>query len=276
MEGVELTDLGRPPLVFGADSLSQDVGRSVAAIQYDWRVITGATGTRLSGQRDANTATEAALTEKAATLRDSEGQAQVAAWLATAGSKMLQLIRQTLTLDYYIMIRGFNDAEFQRLITSQGFQQALVAQYGPELGPRVPALLPFFPALQAQFRRQLGEEHPLKVTRENLQFDMSIDVIPASLGLRTLESEKASWLQFLTVIGQFPQLLQSRALLEETASKFQFLGEAVVDELLLLGQQVAQQQAQALQARQGGSRQGTSPAPPVPNGQLPPIGQQAL
>ncbi len=272
MEGVQINDLARPPIVFGGDTLSQDVTRSSAALQYDWRVITGATGQRLSGVRDANTATEASLTERAANLRDSDGQALVAMWLGVAGVKMLQLVRQTLTLDRWITMRGFNDREFKELLGSQGFQQSLVAQYGPQLGAVLPQILPQFPALQESLRRRLGEERPLKVTRQDLQFEMDVEVLPASLGVRTLEGERQSWLQFLTTIGQFPQLLQSRALLMETASKFQFLNEDVVDELLLLGQQMAQQAAQAAQAKVGGQPQ----RGPVPNGQLPPMAQQVL
>lgn len=272
MEGVEVNDLGRPPIVFGSDTLSQDVTRSTAALQYDWRVITGATGSRLSGVRDSNTATEASITEKAATLRDSEGQGLVAAWLGIAGTKMLQMVRQTLTLGRWVTMRGYNDKEFQETLGSEPFQQALAAQYGPELAQVIPRILPMMPGLQESFRKRLGEEAPLKVTRQMMQFEMDVDVHPASLGVRTLEAERQSWLQFLTTIGQFPQLLQSRALLTETANRFQFIGDDLVDELLLLGQKMAQQAAQIAQAKAGGlPQQG-----PVPNGQLPPQSQQAL
>lgn len=272
MEGVEVNDLKAPPVVFGSDSLSQDVSRSTAALQYDWRIITGATGSRLSGARDSNTATEAAITEKAANLRDSEGQALVATWLGVAGTKMLQMVRQTLTLDRWVTMRGYNDKEFQETLGSEQFQQALTAQYGPELAQVIPRILPMMPGLQESFRKRLGQEAPLKVTRQMMQFEMDVDVHPASLGVRTLQSERAEWLQFLTTIGQFPQLLQSRSLLTETANRFQFVGDDMVDELLLLGQKMAQLAAQQAQAKAGGApAQG-----PVPNGQLPPQAQGAL
>ncbi len=275
MEGVEVTDLTRPPVLFGEVPISLDVGRSTAALQYDWRVITGATGTRLSGEADSKTATEAAFTEKAAQLRDSEAQAQVATWLSRAGSKMLQLVRQTLTLDTYVQVRGYSDREFQELLQSPAFAQLLAAQFGPQLGAQLPQLLPLIPGLQRQLRERFGQEQFLRVSREQLQHEADVTVIPASLRVRTLESERASWLQFLGVIGQFPQILMSRVLLTETAAKFDFLTDDAVDELLLLGQQMAQMQAQQAQtAPRGASQPGRLPLRgPVPNGQLPPLAQ---
>lgn len=269
MEGVEVNDLNRPPQLFQDGGISPDVSRSTAALQYDWRIVTGAPGTRLSGAADADTATEATLVERAASLRDSEAGAQVATWLGRAGAKMLQLVRQTLTLDTYVQVRGYSDKEFGELLTSPGFQQVLAAQYGPELGPQLPQLLGLFPALQRQLRERYGKEQFLRVSREQLQWEADVTVLPASLRVRTLESEKASWLQFLGLIGQFPQVLMSRGLLEETATRFDFIDENTVDELLLLGQQMAQQAAQ--QPPRGGSR----PAP-VAHGQLPPGARSVL
>jgi hypothetical protein len=276
MEGVEVTDVKAPPLLFADSQISLDVSRSTAALQYDWRVITGATGTRLSGEADSKTATEAALTERAANVRESEMQSQVATWLGRAGAKMLQLVRQTITLDLYVKVRGYSDKDFQDLLQSPGFGQYLAAHYGPQLAQQLPQILELMPGLQRQLRERLGQEQVLRVSRDALQFEADVTVIPASLRLRNLESEKASWLSFLGVIGQFPQIMMSRVLLEHTAAVFDFLDADAVDELLLLGQRMQQQQAQ--QAAQAPARPGSSAGRlplrgPQPNSQLPPMSQ---
>lgn len=280
MEGVEVTDITRPPVAFGDVPLSLDVARSTAALQYDWRVITGATGTRLSGEADSKTATEAAFTERAANLRDGEMQALVATWLGRAGSKMLQLVRQTLTLDLYVKVRGYSDRDFQELLQTPSFGQYIAAQFGPQIAQALPQLLEVMPGMAQRLRERLGQEQFLRVSRDALQWEADVEVIPASLRLRNQESEKASWLQFLGVIGQFPQILMSRVLLEETAAKFDFLSQDAVDELMLLGQrmqqQAMQQQQMELQVKGQGSGGRLALRSPTPNGQLPPMARSAV
>jgi hypothetical protein len=272
MEGVEITDMNKPPVMIGDVPLSLDVARSTAALQYDWRVITGATGTRLSGEADSKTATEATFTERAANLRDSEMQSQVATWLGRAGAKMLQLVRQTLTLDTYVKVRGYSDRDFKELLQSPGFQQYVAAVFSPDIAQQLPALLALMPGLERGLRERLGQEQFLRVSRDTLQFEADVSVIPASLRLRNLESERASWLQLLTTLAQFPLILSSRVLLEETMAKFDFLSDDAIDELLLLGQRLMQMQAQQAAQPQAAKASGSAP---TPNGQLPPMARRA-
>ena len=292
MEAVEITDLGRPPVMLQENPINLDITRSTQALQYDWRVITGSPGTRLSGSSDSKTATEATYTERAANLRDSDEQAAVMTWMASAGQKMLQRMRQTLTLDRMVRMRGYSDHEFASMLHSPAFQQLLIQLYGPELGQAMPALLPLFPALQERFRRQFGQERVFAVSREHLQFDADVTVIPMSMGVRTLDAERQSWMQFLGLLSQSPLLMQSPALLRITASMFPYIDEDVIEELLLIGQQQVQQQQAMQQAQQqamlaqaaarqpgvagGGGGPGgpgvASPGPPPagPHGQLAP------
>ena len=307
MEGVEVMSMTVLPQIMDAPQLNVDVTGSMAALQYDWRVVTGATGQRLGGVQDGNTATEAAITEKGATLRETNNQAAVVAWLGDAGTKMYELVRQTLTTDMYVRMRGFGDKEFAELLQSPGFQQVLSDQFGPQLAAQLPQLLPLYPALQKQFREKLGREHLLRVTRDVLQAQAEITVLPTSLRARSMESDRALWLQFLQVLGQFPQLMQSRALLEETAEKFDGLSDAAVDELFLMAQKQQQMQAQQAQLQmqaqqvkmqadlakvamshptgaamlqeslQGQGQGGQAPQQaPQPNGQLPQASREAL
>ena len=299
MEGVEVLSMNVLPQVMDAPSLNIDVSSSLAALQYDWRVVTGATGQRLGGIQDGNTATEVAMTEKGATLRETANQAAVVAWLGEAGTKMYELVRQTLTMDMYVRMQGFGDKEFAELLSSPGFMQVLSEQFGPQIAQQLPQLLPLFPALQRQFREKLGREHLLRVTRDALQSQAAITVIPTSLRARSMESDRMLWLQFLSTLGNFPQLMQSRNLLEETAQKFEGLSDAAVDELYLMAQKQAQLQAQAQQIKMQAdlakvaishptgtamlqeSLQGQGGSPgaggaPVANGQLPAMSRGAL
>ena len=73
------------------------------------------------------------------------------------------------------------------------------------------------------------------------------------------EVERSQWIQFLQIIGQFPQLALSRELLRETAAKFEYISERMLDELTALAQQMV-----AINANQAGRSQGGSPAGPTP------------
>ena len=249
MEGVEVTNLQRPPMVLESPPLNADVVQSIQALQLDWRIITGATGQRMSGDDDGTTATSSALAEKAAMARDTDQQAAVVMWLGQAGTKMYQLVRQTLTLDVFVRMQGFGDKEFSEILASPGFQQIVTQLFGPEIAQHLPEVLPLYPGLQRMLREKLGAEHLLRVTREQLTAEAIITVIPTSLRARTLGAERSMWLQFLQVLGQAPQLMQSRGLLEETAAKFEFLSDTAIDELYLLAQQQAQQQQQMMQLK---------------------------
>lgn len=248
MEAVQVQDITRPPLMFGEASLNVDVTRSTQALLYDWRIITGSTGERLgASERGDKTATEATLSERSSSMRENDLQNLVATWLARAGSQMLQLVRQTMTLDMYVTMRGMSDSEFTSLLQSPGFQQLLAQQYGPEAAQQFPQMLEVMPGLAERFKQQFGSEQFLRVSREQLQWDADVSVQPASLKIRTLDAERQAWLQFLGLLGQFPLILQSRALLEETAEKFEFLNEGAIDELWMVGQHAQQAQAQAQQ-----------------------------
>ena len=238
MEGVKLRDSTRPPTILSEPSINGDIWKDSSALMVDYRIISGQTGAKMSGSSDANTATEANFIERASTLRDAELQKMVYKWLRTALRKMLQLVKATLTNRMFVKLRGMNDQEMA---------QMLMSVYG--LPPEALAL---FPGLQQQLIQTFGNDKVEPVSREDLTFEADVDVVPGSTRPRSLAQEKAQFLEFLQVVAQAPQLLMSRALLEELARKYEFLNPAIIDELQMLSQMMVQINANQAGRGQGG------------------------
>jgi hypothetical protein len=235
------------PVMLDVPNLNTDIWRDIPALQADWRVITGQSGARLSDP-DSDTATEASFVERAGNLRDADMQDAINDWLSEAGRKMLQRIRATLTMDLWIKLRGFSDTEFQQYVERV---------YGKE----VMLGIQFLPGLKEIYRERFGQEKWQRVTRESLQFEADVSVVPGSSRPRNLEVERSQWIQFLQIIGQFPQLALSRELLRETAAKFEYISERMLDELTALAQQMVN-----INANQAGRTQGGANASAQPQG----------
>ena len=246
MEAALVSDPANPPRVLEAPPLNESIYRDIPLLQMDWQVVTGQSGARLS-QPGADTATEATFVERAANLRDVDMQSQVAGWLSDAGKKMLQRVKATLTLDMFIQLRGFSDEEFLRYV-----QQT----YG-----YTPAELQFLPGLKENFRERFGKVTWKRLSRSDLDFEADVTVVPGSSRPHNLEVERRQWLMFLQLLGQFPQLALSRELLRETASKFEYISERMLDELTALAQKMVQ-----INANQAGRNQGNGAAEGAPSG----------
>lgn len=257
MEAVEITDLTRPPLLFADSSLSADVTRQVAQLAAEWRIVTGQTGARLAAA-DSDTATEASFVERAASLRDRAQQTLVELWLGLAGRKMLQLVRQTLTLDLYVSIKDFSDKEFGEFVRSERFQALLQLQYGPEGAALFLQALQLSPLLQQRLRERFGALKPLRVTREQLQAEADVVVLPGSMKPRSLPMERGQLLQLVRILG--PAALASPTLIDELLRSFDLLaGDRITEEITTNMQRLLQaQQAQAAGPGAGAS----SPTPP--------------
>jgi hypothetical protein len=243
MEAVLCQNPNEKPEVLADPSSTPDIAIDAGLLLSDYRFITGQTAAK-SGDTGANTATEASFMERASNLRDAELQKAVNKWLKTAGKKMWQLIKNTLTLDLWITLRGMNDKE-----VGLYFERT----YG------LPAqMMEMVPNLKQMMIAQHGQERPLKVDRETLNFQVDIDVVPGSTRPRTLAAEKAEFLEFLQIIAQAPQLLMSRALLEEMAKKYEFINASTIEELQLLAQTMMMvNQQTAGRGGEGGSPENT-------------------
>jgi hypothetical protein len=256
MEAVEITDLNKPPILFADSSLSADVTRQVAQLAAEWRIVTGQTGARLAAA-DSDTATEASFVERAAGLRDSAQQTLVELWLGTAGRKMLQLVRQTLTLDLYLSIKDFSEDEFTDFVQSERFQALLQLQYGEGGAALFLQALQLSPLLQQRLRERFGRLKPLRVTREQLQAEADVVVLPGSMKPRSLPVERGQLLQLVRILG--PAALASPTLIDELLRSFDLLaGDRITEEITTNMQRLLQAQ-QAGQPAGGGSQ---TPTPP--------------
>lgn len=239
MAAVQVNNVAKPPVGITDPPLPSDIHRDIPLLLMDFRIISGQTGPRMASSEDT-TATEASYAERAANLRESEMLKEINLWLSVAGRKMLKLCKATLTLDRMIQLRGFTDEEFMKYAERV---------YGI---PR--EMIEFLPGLKETFKLRYGKQDWKKVTREDLQFEADVTVVPGSFRPHNLDVERSQWLQFLQVIGQFPQLALSRELLRETASKFEYISERMLDELTALAQKMIA--VNANQAGRGGTENG--------------------
>ncbi len=244
MGAAKINDITRPPLVLSVPDINPAIYKNVPMLMNDWRIITGQTGARLSGP-EGSTATESTFVERAANLRDAELQSLISDWLAEGGKKMLQLVKKTLTLGLWIKMRGFSDKEFMKY----------AERYFQVPQEQLQALMQGVPGLKEMIMLRFGDDKWEMVTREQLTFEADVSVAPGSMRPRNLDLERQNWLEFLKILGQFPQLALSPELLKETASKFEGINERMLDELTSLAQKMMNVQANVA-GRQGGSANG--------------------
>ena len=238
MEGVRVQDIMRVPVAFAEPTLNPAIWQDSAAILNDWRIITGQTGAKLSGSTDANTATEASFIERASTLRDAELQKAVYKWLRTALRKMLQLVRATLTTGMWVKLRGMTQEE--------------MAMYVASVHGLPPEMLQLLPGLQQYLVQTFGNDKMEHVSREDLTFEADIEIVPGSTRPRSLPQEKAQLLEFLQLFAQSPQIALVPSLMQEIASKYEFLSPQVVQECQQLAMMMVQMNANQAGRNQGG------------------------
>lgn len=246
MTGVKVTDSTRPPITQNDPPLNTDIYRNTPLLMQDWRILTGQTGARLSGP-ESDTATEATFVERAANLRDADLQDLVTDWLAEAGQKMLQLVQGTLTLGLWIKMRGFSDKEFLRY----------AERYWQVPQEQLMMMLRQMPGLKDMLMARFGDERWQQITREQLTFEAEVTVAPGSSRPRNLDVERRNFLDFLRLLGQYPQLAMSRALLQTAAAKFEAMDDRMIDELVALAEKMYQMQSNiAGRSGEGGAAAG--------------------
>ena len=232
MTAAKVSDVMRPPLVLPSPDINPAIYRNVPLLMQDWHILTGQTGARLSGP-ESDTATEAMFVERAANLRDADLQDAVTDWLAEAGQKMLQLVQGTLTLGLWIKMRGFSDKEFLRY----------AERYWGVPAEQLMLLLRQMPGLKDILMAKFGEERWQQVTREQLTFQAEVTVVPGSSRPRNLDAERRDFMDFLKLIGQYPQLAMSRGLLQQAAAKLETIDDRMIDELVALAEKMYQMQS---------------------------------
>lgn len=251
MEGVLVNDVMRPPVVLADPGSPPDIARDLALLEKDWLNATGTPGERM-GNPSSDTATQALLSDRSATLREGEMKNSVQLWLTTAGKKMLQLLKATLTLERWVQIRDFTDADLQ---------QWLVQRFGPQGA----ALMQMPGAKQALIARY-GNEKWQRVTRESLQFEADVGVVPGSARARTMEQDRQQALLFMRTLAEIgsvmPGILMSRRFVSHMGELFELGDDLLIDEIIASVKQQMQMMAQAQQMKAaGGARGGMGQAP---------------
>lgn len=246
-------DVTKAVRILDAPDLNPSIYKDLPALLADWRIITGQTGARLADP-DADTATEATFVERAANLRDSAAQRKVARFLAVAGRKMWQCVKETLTTGLWVRLRGLTDTEFT---------QYMQRVYGipPD---EVQALDRLLPGLKDGAKARVGSQQWQEITREDLTFEADVTIAPGSARPANLDVERREWLDFLSILGRAPQLALSRELLKETAKRFgDTITDRMLDELVALAQKMVE-----VNARQAGRDQGGDGGGPRPGATL--------
>lgn len=245
MEGVLLTDINRPPVALADPGSTPDIARDLVLLEKDWLNATGMPGERM-GNPSSDTATQALISDRSATMREGEMKNAVLLWLTTAGKKMHQLVKATLTLDVWVKIRDWTDADVQHWLTQRfGREGTLMLQQ---------------PGAREAIIARYGQERWMAVSRESLQFEADVGVVPGSARARTVEQDRQQALLFMRTLAEIgavmPAILTSRRFVSHMADLFEMNDELMVDEILAsVKQQMAMAQA-AAEAKAGGSAGG--------------------
>ena len=235
-----VNDINQIPKFSDEPNLSNDIYRSIALTLADWRTLTGQTGARLATP-ESDTATEATFVERAAGLRDADDQDLVNDWLSETGSKMYQLVQQTLTMGIWIHLRGFSDQEIQKYLARihgiQPEQLMLLQQQAPGLKDFIKARFG-----QAQMRR---------VTREALTFQADVTVEPGSARPKNLAADQFIIMKLVPMILQNPGVTKVPSLVRRILKAFDIVDERLIEELQAVGDLLI-----GIAANQAGRNQG--------------------
>lgn len=242
MEGVRLNNAEKPPIPFVAPDINAGIDRAVPLLLNDWELITGLPGSRRSSP-NAETLGQEEIAVRQSNLRDVDLQDGINDWLTTAGHKMLQLVKATLTIGLWIKLRGFSDKEFQ--------------EYAANVLKVPPEAFQALPALKQSIMERYGKEKWQRVTREELEFQADVGVVPGSARPRTLEAERQDALGLLKLLG--PDILSAAPeFLGWIMDMFENVPERVKESLKTGGDKLVEiraNQAGRTQGGQGGQAQ---------------------
>ena len=224
-----------PPFFPPHPPLPADLWRNNDALNQDWNTVTHQSGPR--GQRtDAGSATEAMIAERSSDVNDADLANAVRTWFADMGTKMFQLMQQTMTLERQVAIRELQDGDLTAYLTQvsgQDFSQV-------DLGP----------AIREMFIQRLGHLKTMPVTREQLEFDAEIEIIPGSTKPRNLDTEHAQLVAVANLIG--PLVFTIPEFNEALLAKFEQLPAEVSAKVAAVALQKVQVDAMQAGRLQGG------------------------
>lgn len=205
-------------------SLGPESDKSALIAKDDMNIVSG-TGNEARGVADRMTATQSRYIEGHANRRESKEDAKVAKWICAIGREALLIARDKFTNGTWVKLNADPGEEFLGEVQDQNMAYRWV-------------------------------------TSEDLSdgFDFRIDVDITSMSPDKFEEEKRHYVEFLSLLTQFPQIAISPTLVRETAYRCNYRNEKVIKEfqkialIQMLGQAniAAEQsnQAQAIAQRQ--------------------------
>lgn len=189
------------------DQVTQD---SMIISKDDLNIISG-TSSEQRGQADRTTATQANLIDMRSQLRETRARIQVANALRDIGRITLLVIQENFSLEFWVKCRtNRNDEDFLGEFKEAQFEWK-------------------------QFKaNDLGED-------DDFQVDISIDSIsPIENG-----QAKSAFLEFLTILTQFPQIAFDPVLVREAAYRCNYRNEKVIARMAQMAQIAAIGQVEA-------------------------------
>ena len=212
--GVTQDDPIRP--VPNAD-LGASANISLQVTKDDFNIVSG-TASEMRGEADRTTATQAALTNQRLQIRETKEVEQVAEFICRIAKKILTFFSKMNTGEVPVYTQP-NEAMFENIQTS-------------------PAIRTIDPMVD------LGDD----------TFDFALTIQLSAISPIANQEEKGKFIEFLTLLNQFPQFGLSPSLIRELAYRVGYYNEKVIGEF----QQMAQlqlvgmmQQAQAALGQQG-------------------------
>ena len=208
--GIPLKEALAP--VPNADLGSQHLEGSATAVN-DFDNIAGVTADQRGDARAAGqtTATQANILDKRSSIRESRDRVLVANFLCAIGKEVLLQARERLTLPFWIKLSGARQDDFSLI--------EQITERWEEINSE-----------------DLGDE------------DFDIDILVSSMSPVVNDEEKRKYIEFLSLLTQFPMISASPALMRVTAEKVGFRDKEALA--------VLQRMAQAMQAVQLGQLEG--------------------
>ena len=206
--------------------LGQAVAEATATSADDFTRITATTNQDV-GVSDRGTATESKIIAEKSNIRGNKDRDRVVRWLAGVGREILLTIRDKFTLGIWTELGSPEGEHFAGIVQDQA------------------------PTYKWVSSEELNDG-----------YDFRIDVDVTSISTTAAADEKQNYLQFLSVLTQFPMIAFSPTLVRETAYRMGYRNTKVIKEMQQMALLMQQGRMKELEAQ-------VAPAATPPDGNAP-------
>lgn len=181
-------------------AIGSDNAQSLLVSKDDFNIVSGTTSEQ-RGQSDRTTATQASITDVRSKIRESRPQTQVSKWLSKIAKEILILSQEKLTLPFFIQLEADSAQEIGEITNRLSSWRQVV---------------------------------PQSDLISDIDFNVSIDV--TSMSPVANEEEKRKFLEFISVLSQFPMISMSASLVKEAADRIGYRNRTVIAEFQKMAQ----------------------------------------